>query len=303
MFNLTTALTISIEHVATPGNLFYTERQFYYELCRTLKPIPGLVIRPTLWTLNAGIYPMLFALHRGIVRFASFTLKPPLSYPDFTRALPTYLSEKGTPSGLLSITLSTPLPLEGREPDLADYGLPRLLICQDRDIARMLRANLFHMEVSCAVLSLAEAIPLPEPFRRMLIRTAGARLYLLHDASPEGLALTLSLRRQLDLPPSVRMIAIGLRPAHAHQLHLFVTRETPPPGYTAAWPSYLTTRERVWLQTGWHAEVAAINPARLLRALRRIMLGIRSPKRRFPNFRHDQKVGFMTWPSTEEDSL
>jgi hypothetical protein len=193
---------------------------------------------------------------------------------------------------LLSDAAPEPAPPE-REPDLADYGLPRLLICQREDTARMLVANEFHMEAVCAVLGARAASPVPDTVRAMLGRTPGARVYLLHDASPEGLAFAAGFGSEAGLPDGVPVTPLGVRPSHAWRMHLFASRGALSVAETPCWPVYLTPRERAWLEAGWRAEAASIAPARLLRALRRILLGPVSAPARPGSYRN---LGFMTWP-------
>ena len=249
-----------------PDGVAYTERQLYYEACRLLRPPDP-----------AAGFP--------------HTAPAALAVDEFREALLDLTAEHGPPAGLLAGPVREPLPLEGREADLAAYGLPRLLVCEDAGIARMLVANAFHMELSCAVVALAGAEPLPWQVRTMLARTRRARAYFLHDAGPEGLAACDDLERRIHLPRGVTLSAVGLTPAHAMRLRLVAARA---PRRAATSPQApLTPAERAWLDDGWSAEVTSVPPARLLRALRRIMLGIAPPPAPAPPARD---TGFMTLP-------
>jgi hypothetical protein len=155
----------------------------------------------------------------------------------------------------------------------------------------MLRTNDFHMELACAVLALEDATPVPWHVRAMLGRARHARAYFLHDASPEGLAACDDLAARLRLPPGASLRAIGITPAHAMRLGLVAVRSRRRD--EAALPGSLSAAERAWLRDGWSAEVAAVPPARLLRALRRIMLGIAQPS---APARPARDTGFMTLP-------
>jgi len=316
MHDLTRVLTRSIEQVAAPGQIRYTRRQLYYEMCRTLHLPPGLTNQTASWSLAAGIVLItpallgqprravrLAALHTllvgglRLVRMAPFTLTPPLEYARFAELLQAYTDRWGTPPGLLTTTEPPQFRPVGDAPDLTDYGVPRLLICQNAEIAGMLLANLFHIETSCAVLNLAAATPLPDALRAMLLRTPTAGVYLLHDAGAEGVALANQVRAHLELPDTIALISIGLRPAHALRLHLFATRTPASMVAVHDWPAALTPHERTWLHAGWCAEVAAVKPARLLLALRRIVLDLVPPPRRLPDWRRERAGGFMTWPT------
>lgn len=239
---------------AHPGGVRFTERQLYYEVCRQLRPAP---------------------LAEGFPR----TAPAPISFEAFRRAL----DAAGRPAGLVGETAPEPLPLEGREPDLAAYGLPRMLVCQDPGLARMLVANGFHMELSCAVVA---AWPPPAPFGAMLERARHPRVFALHDASAAGLAWMESLRLRVSAP----LREIGLTPSHAMRLKLIAHRG---PRRQLDPSPHLSTVERAWLADGWSAEAAALPPARLLRALRRIMLEIVPRSQPTPPHRD---VGFLTMP-------
>ncbi|MFX0579994.1 hypothetical protein [Nocardia nepalensis] len=185
-------LRIAAERAGAPSGLRFTERQLYYEVCRILTP-----------------------LHRIPRRFA-FTVPAPLPYASFRVAL----ERHGELPGLL-----TPAPpratragLHTPEPDLFDYGLPRLLVCESDAIAQMLRANGLPMESACPVLSAAE-LPLDPGVASMLARVEGT-IYLLHDASAEGLTFPARLAHLTDIPDGVRVVPLGLRPRQAGALHL-----------------------------------------------------------------------------------
>jgi hypothetical protein len=312
MDGLEAALAASIERAAAPGETRYTARHLYYELCRTLRTLPGFASQEAPWALAAGTLPALAAYGRPrraaglaaagaalvgalwFARTAPYTRRPPLTFTRFEETLLGFVAVHGRPPGLLDAAADPPR-VAGREPDLADYGLSRLLVCQHAALARMLLANGLHMALSCGVLAADEATPLGEPWRSMLGRTDGARVHLLHDASPEGLRLASELPRRLALPTGVRFGGLGLRPDQARRLHLFAERRVAGWNDDGDWPG-LAARERAWLRAGWRAEVEAINPARLLRALRRAMLAEPEAARPRPSLRRARAVGFMTWP-------
>lgn len=329
---LFTTLSKSIERAAAPGEVWYTRQQLYYEVCRTLRPVPGLRLAPALLTFAVGLFPALAALRRpgravwaaaasgGVagmlwaLRTLPYTLPTPISYPAFDEALAAWCSRAGPPARLLPppqpITLAQHQPEgeTGGEYDRFSYGLSRLLICQHEETAHMLLANRFHMEMKCAVLGLSEGVPLPPVLRTMLTRSSDThgRIFFLHDASIEGMALAASIRERLDIPNSLRVVDIGLRPTHAMRLHLFArhtlpTKRTEPAAFSSPSHSFLSSLsqgERAWLQRGWSAEVAAVVPAELVLKLRRIVTGEALPPRSLlTDLRRDRSTGFMTWPA------
>jgi hypothetical protein len=255
------ALRVAVARAGAPGGLRFTERQLYYELCRVLRPWHRLPRRP------------------------AFTVAPPVSYRDFRAAL----RSPGDVPGLLPAS-TPPAGAVGRhtpEPDLFDYGLPRLLVCEPAGIADMLRANGLPMESACPVLDAAE-LPLDSRLGAMLARAEGT-IYLLHDASAAGLSFPSRLAGLTEVPPGVRVAAIGLRPRQAAPLHLThgrgpVRRAGVPVG---GW-------ELGWLARGRFVEVAAVNPAVLLRTVHRLVRDVRPTR---PQWTVGREVGFLTWPA------
>jgi hypothetical protein len=257
------ALGLAIARAAAPGTIRYTERQLYYELCRVLRPLHAAPRRP------------------------GFTVRPPVRYERFTAAL----DRRDPPPGLL---VAGTAPRRNPDPpaELFDYGFPRLLVCQDAAIAAMLLANELHMESACPVFHLAD-LP-PDPRLTRALRAGGATVHVLHDASAAGLAAVARVR-QVFAEEGLRVNALGLRPAHAVALHLTAVRRPPGNAADPADPADLLAWERRWLRSGRVAEVASVNPARLLRTVHRLVRG-QSRLRSRPSLRELRAAGFMTWP-------
>lgn len=312
--NLRWHLQHSIAHLENAGGLVYSKRQLYYECCRSLRPLPLPQLRRQPWLFGLPLlaslppdrrparvtrrlalaYSMLLALTAA--RRMPFTLATPLAEEDFQHVLHDHLHRHGAPPGLLQPTpLAPALALAGREPDLLDYGLPRLLICEDPRIAAVLRANHVPLELSCTLLSLEEARNLPPEIAVTLQQAAGARIYLLHDATPAAMDLLADPAAQIALPQGIAVQALGLRPRHAWRLHLFAGRGPALP-QAGNWPSALTAAEQRWLRAGWRTEVAAVPPLRLLRALRRLLIGAPPERPWRYNLARDRAIGFFTWP-------
>ncbi|MFB7325018.1 hypothetical protein [Streptomyces sp. NPDC056190] len=262
------AITTAAQRAAAPGNIRFTERQLYYATCRVLCPAPAPVRR------------------------IPHSPAPPLRLSRFTEVL-----RGREPAGLLPApTVAPTIGGPSREPDLYVYGLPRLLICQDRSIARMLLANHVHLEAACPVLSAEDDLPLDTRLVEALERTEGATVHVLHDASPAGIALPARVRQELG-PVPVRVASLGLVPRHAQALRLVSGRRPGPLSPLGPMPSGLRPSEVDWLAEGRFAEVAAVPPARLLRAVLRLTRGPRSAHRSvWSDLRDLRTAGFMTWP-------
>jgi hypothetical protein len=258
-------LRIAAERAGAPTGLRFTERQLYYELCRVALPAQRLPSRP------------------------AFTLAAPVSYAAFKEAL----GRHGDIPGLLRLTPphTGPAGRHTPEPDLFDYGLPRLLVCESDAIAQMLRANGLAMESSCPVLGAAE-LPLDAGVATMLARAEQAAIYVVHDASAQGLAFPARLRELTDIPPGVRVVPLGLRPQHAGRLHVFHRRGAP-----RSVEATITPWERAWLGRGRFAELEAVRPASLLRTVHRLVREIHPPPTFVTELRRVRATGFLTWPA------
>ncbi|WP_299531577.1 hypothetical protein [uncultured Streptomyces sp.] len=277
---LARAVEAAAARAALPGRVRFTERQLYYETCRLLSPSTRLPVRP------ARSAPPALRLTRFAGVLAARTgpvpgLLAPVA-PDAFRP----------PAG------------SGRhESDLYAYGVPRLLLCQDRDIAAMLLANQIHLEAACPVFPVADA-PAPDgPLVAALVRARGATVHVLHDASPAGIALPQRVRAALGPLPGVRVASMGLVPRHAAALRLPSGRG---PSYASGvrdamgpLPAGLRPDEAAWLDRGRFAEVAAVPPARLLRAVLRMTRGLSRPARGSvrEDLRELRAAGFLSWPA------
>lgn len=262
------AITVAARRAASPGGIRFTERQLYYETCRVLRPTPAPVRR------------------------IPYSPTPPLRLSRFTEVL-----HGSRPAGLL------PAPPTGRalggpahEPDLYAYGLPRLLICQDRAIAGMLLANHVHLEAACPVLSATDDLPLDPRLVAALQRAGDATVHVLHDAAPAGIALPARVREALG-PVPVRVVSLGLVPRHVQALRLVSGRRPGPVPPLGPVPRGLRPSEVDWLAGGRFAEVAAVPPARLLRAVLRLTRGPRPARHSvWGELRELRTAGFLTWP-------
>jgi hypothetical protein len=215
-----------------------TEEQLYYEVCRVLQPLRYPVRRP------------------------GFLLPRPVSRVAFTGAL----ARGGGPDPLPD-RVPVLLAAGADAPDLLDYAVPRILVCQHERLAAALVANDLHMEASTAVLGPATALRPPAGLRAALARAPHPAVFLLHDATPAGAAWRAAAG---PVWAPARVHALGLRPAQARMLHLFRA-------------------------AGGGAEVAAVAPDHLLRVLRRVLAGRSRPADR-QSRRERAALGFLSWP-------
>lgn len=319
MLQISAALRLSFKKLAAYGNLHFTRRQLYYEVCRTIRQPKGVELKtaaavfatsclPSLGLmlrrrrgLAAGLFAASAVFTSGLVwlRSSAHTLAPPISFDDFENALDDYLQHQPRPIGLLDEKTNSEDVLPDSYPiDLPRYGLHSLLICESSQVAQMLRRNNFHLEASCAILDAAEnaaenAAPLNEIYRQMLACAAEPRVYFLHDAGLAGFSRAANLRERLALPRKARLQILGLRPAHAERLHLFVEQNDLIEPKTLGTLGFLSEDDKRWLAAGQRAEVAAVHPVRLLRVLRRLILGLPVPQNAWKISLPPRDLGFM----------
>ncbi|MFN3374209.1 MAG: hypothetical protein ACK44M_11645, partial [Chloroflexus sp.] len=220
----------------------------------------------------------------------------PLTRTRFSQSLQRWMERSGMPpTGLLP----PPRPAEPASAsvlpeELSRYAIPQVLVCQEATIATMLRANAFELELACPVYT-ANEWPLPAPIIAALHRAQQPRILLLHEASTDGLAW--ACRCMKTAPPALRVYPIGLRPRHAQALRLCAQRGLPSPTLTEL---ALARDEVRWLRRGWQAELAAVHPIKLVRALRAIVYAAPTPVSWPERWRFFVNSGFMSWPMWKE---
>lgn len=299
------ALQISIENLQSFGRLYFTSKQLYYEFCREITSPFGIETKTALSIFGVGSVPILFLpkhklkllLTGGIIlgglaflRKTPHTIPAPISFANFEHLLANYL-QKHEIESLLKIKEKVKF-IHEFPSDLTLFGLPKVLICESDEIAQMLRANQFHLQTPCAVLSLDEAKPLNKNVRIMLEKAEEPQVFFLHNASIEALSILRNLRNTLDLDEKIPLRPLGLRPVHARRLHLFAEKKFS--GKTNFSDlEYLDESERNWLFRGNAAEISAVSPVRLLRVLRRLILGLEIPPSEWQIQLPKRNLGFM----------
>ena len=309
MKNFERKLETGIERLQSSGRLYFTRRQLFYEFCRSVRTPFGLELKTAAAVFGLSAIPSFFIAKGkpknavGLLSASAFvlgtltafrqipqTLDLPIAWSEFENFLNNYLQNHQI-EGLLEIEQNadfTPL----ISTDLTLYGLPNLLICESDEIAQMLRANQFHLQTPCGVLSLPEAMPLPKNFQKMLSNAENPQVFYLHNASLQSFLKISNLRKNLSLNDEIPLRILGLRPIHAKRLHLFTEKtDGNLPDFEDF--DFLDESENKWLAEGNMAEVAAVSPVRLLRVLRRLILGTQIPPSNWQINLPNKNLGFM----------
>jgi hypothetical protein len=289
----------AVERVSGEGKVQFTRRQLWYEFNRKWMK-PGFLRSPwgvlplvgAGWGLRAAtggfsevllwfFLPVLgaaagIAAGRVLTVWADHRAPRPPRRPriPFDAFLREYLGrfrqvhgEVGLP-GLLAVRESA-LPAIPREvpPDVSAFSFDRAVVTDRWETAQMLVANRFHFEHNCAVLSV-DGYPdgIADTVKEMLRRNPRLTVFALHDASPGGCQLPLTLREPEWFPdPAVRIVDLGLRPGTVRRLRiptLAGARAKLPPRLSGILPA----KDVAWLASGHAGELAALRPAQVLRA-------------------------------------
>lgn len=280
-----------VKDVSGDGSVFFTERQLWYEFnSRLWRKTPGVtagatfglasgfggaalaVIAHSVIPFGLGLVGLVagVVMHRRQKRAGPPPRAPKISVEAFSD---NYLRRWTTVHGPVTKLLPpyappAARPLPENAPDLTAYSFDRALVIDGTELAAMLVANNFHFENNCAILS-AQGYPegVAATVMTMLRRNPGLVVFALHDASVSGLQLPSWLRQESWFPdPSVRIVDLGLRPRHAQQANLLV-RQLPPANAPTSVRAVLTPDELQWLAAGSTAELAAMRPAKLMRAI------------------------------------
>lgn len=288
-----------IETVSAKGKLAFTEGQLYYELNRRLSrpspllprlaaflgPLVALAACSAFLRLQWLVLGFALVVAGGALGVALFILpfardvlvRIGLARVDLKMTMSEFRSayllrwkkvHGGIPKLIEPDVAHRPAPRLDKETDISSYSFDRAVITERAELGSMLVANNFHFENNCAILSL-DGYPFgnAEAVRQMLRRNPGLQVFAIHDASLAGLGLTAKLRGSGWFPePFISIVDLGLRPSQAWLLRLPAVEKNP-----ISLPDpireRLSPREVGWLEDGRTAEVEAIRPARLMRAV------------------------------------
>ena len=300
----TDSLTVSdtlfaraIKDVSADDTLSFTPRQLWYEFNRRLlaRKTFSCGSAALLILLGGGLLyrfphipPMLIGLPALLMAALPKKSKltgpryPKLSYAMFEGMyLQKWIATHGKIAKMLPPTRSDNhsgggRDFRGRSPaetlgaqDVTSYSFDRALVVENADIAAMLVANQFHFENNCAILSL-DGYPFgtAATIMTMLARNPNLKVFALHDASVKGCWTTQMLRQSAWFPDtSVRLIDLGLRPQHVIKGGLIMLQGPPRKLQVGTTSTSLTAEEIAWLEQGNTAELFALRPHKLMRAI------------------------------------
>ncbi|HEY0022247.1 MAG TPA: hypothetical protein VGB24_05035 [Longimicrobium sp.] len=244
----------AMERVSGNGKVLFTERHLWYEFNRR-------------W-MKPGFWRSLY----GKLAFAGAAQppRPPrIAFPEWERRyLRRWKEVHGDVAALLPVRQVAAPALPREVPaDVAAFSFDRAVVTDQWETAQVLVANRFHFEHNCAVLS-RDGYPdgIAGTVKEMLRRNPRLTVFALHDASPGGCLLPLTLREQEWFPnPAVRIVDLGLRPQTVRRLRIPALAGSPrklPPRLGEVLPP----DDVAWLARGHTGELAALHPAQVLRA-------------------------------------
>ena len=162
--------------------------------------------------------------------------------------------------------------------EITAYSFDRVVICDSAEIANLLIANNFHFENNSAVLSI-DGYPenIFDTVMQMLRRNDNLKVYVLHDASPNGVSLVNTLSTNPNWfsntsNSNITIYDIGLLPRQVFKNPNFFTQISEDSAREAQEllsqvKQDLTDKEIKWLEAGKFVELESFTPQRLLRVI------------------------------------
>jgi hypothetical protein len=189
------------------------------------------------------------------------------------------------------------------EPDIPDYGVDRLVVCDRHDAIGTYVANGFHARERCPVIAVTgHPAPIFETVLTMALRSRRLVVVVVHDASPAGCRLANhvatdpawfahQVRRREAL-----VVDLGLRPSQVGRYRgCYLPSGTKDPVHDL---TRLGPKEQKWLRRH-RVELAAIPPHLLLNATRQTLLSAEShhrhPPEPTPAAARDDEVPSLGW--------
>lgn len=272
----------AIDKVSAGGQVKWGVEHLYYELCR--KPrIANAKVALLVMLLFIGFFmgfvvgqaaPAVLIVYVPAILLLLYMIAANMGTKmlprgDFERMWDRWGTVHGKPKGVIARKPQDDKPARAPDPDIGDYSFDRAVICDRARTVDLLLANNFHFENNCAVLSMGgypqQAF---ETVRRMLRRNPRLEVYTLHDITPEGCRMA----HRLANDPAwfkglgIRIVDVGLRPAHASPFHkLFEKSAQDVPSGGGISPD-----EAKWLSQH-RLELAVIRPEQIVKRLFRAM--------------------------------
>lgn len=280
----------AIKDVSADGTLAFTPRQLGYEINRRLlarKTLScgtgvlammlggGLLYEMIRWRYAAPAFMVSGLAMAATTGKKAKTGRKAARYPKMpiSKFESDYLPQWIKTHDKIPKLLPSPVPRseggkQGKAPDVTAYSFDRALVVDHAETAAMLVANNFHFENNCAILSL-DGYPFgtADTIKTMLARNPALKVFALHNASVPGCQMGRTLRGPEWFPDtSVRLIDLGLRPQHVVNGGLIAVANIPTKFPTDVGTS-LGAEEIAWLEQGNVAELHALRPAKLMRAV------------------------------------
>jgi hypothetical protein len=283
----------AIVRVSGGGTVRFTERQLWYEFNRRWT-------KPGFWRAPFGVLPflgaglglalqlglvggdvlldVLFGLMAGIALGAGLSAlanrlaprqprQPRIRFASFKHLyLKRWHGAHGPVPGLLpGREAALPAMPRAVTADVAAFSFDRAIVTDTWEMADMLVANGFHFEHNCAVLS-HDGYPdgIADTVKEMLRRNPRLTVFALHDATPGGCLLPITLGEP-EWFSGARIVDLGLRPGMVRRLRIpaLAGARVHPPARLA---EILPAKDVAWLARGYTAELAAVRPEQVLRA-------------------------------------
>ena len=255
----------------------------------------------------AGTVFGVFSIYLGILRDkrTQNIVQTPIIQPDRAEDwLTRWMEVNGEPEKLLPPPQEEQTPLEMSQ-EVSHYSFDRALICDSDEIAQFLITNNFHFEHNCAVLSI---MGYPQNIfptvMQMLRRNPDLKVYALHNATPQGVILSHTLRSRpewfANTTAMVYDLGITVKQAlNQTRVSVFnsplkspiLAREAK--NLPSAIKETLSAEELKWLEAGNYAELTSFPPEKLLRL---IVRGIADTRR---NLEFSTSRDGGTWESED----
>ena len=291
----------AINDLSANNTLYFTTKQVYYLLSKRLSNKKSLestqaIIGLSIIVIFLGIIGvfqnlfLIFLIFLGALLIFS-TIKFKRKNKVFTIPTP-QLEEWVTRWELINNSINKKLPdtvnitqATTVSDDISVYSFDRLVVCDNAEIAQMLIANNFHFENNCAVLSIT-GYPqsIFDTVLEMLRRNPDLKVYVLHDASPNGVSLVhqLSTSSKWFRDTNVMIFDLGLMPRQIlSSRDMFVRKSQESAQQSQNLPEAvrqdLSGEELKWLDAGNFVELESFTPQKILQVVTQGIAKSRDP--------------------------